>query len=647
MRSLVRYSLIALGLMALAITVAVFRPRLEQKAMAQIPTGCNPAVAPNKTDPENPNRCLVISSFRENGPAGTGDEYVELFNASIIGVNVSDLSSDPQGTAQGIGIFASTGNGCPTNIGGGCVGAANASTLVCQIPGSVNIPGRGYYLCVGTAYSLNNLGINGGTTHSACLVGDRTTNCQLIGAGNATGNNIPDDAGLALLDIGTQIIDACDIGGFLCTTGFQYSGGVRPNAIVYDKVGFDPYQQGAPAPGYPTFADQYCETKCLAPVGDMSVITAGQLQGTCPPTVTQAGATWPVIQHSTLLNGVARCYGESGQYKIERRRAASSFLPNPNAGDIHRDTQNNADDFILLAPNPSSFNVGVAITGNAGVTSVLGAAGPHTRKSPPILGQGVYTGAAFDINNANQLGASNAERRYNLDPNILNPSNNPQGTFILRIRFVNNGNATVTGGRFRIDDISGMCGNQTGIFATGVGTGNPHVAPPTNVAGLTAAPATQEARNLRLPIFPALTPVPNCQGEGSDAGGAFTAILKAVNMNAEQVSQASDGTLFFVNGSSIEDIAVAAAAPPNGGTNLSPLGGGGDNSLVINSQLPSNAVGDGVSGGPGTFAFTQPASGSTTSSTRVLRVGFRFGVVRAGRFKVLLGREMAGPSPVN
>ena len=40
-------------------------------------------------------------------------------------------------------------------------------------------------------------------------------------------------------------------------------------------------------------------------------------------------------------------------------------------------------------------------------------------------------------------------------------------------------------------------------------------------------------------------------------------------------------------------------------------------------------------------------SGSTTSSSRVLRVGFKFGVVKSGRFKLLLGREAFGPTPVN
>jgi hypothetical protein len=641
MRSLVRYSLIALGLVALAVTVAVFRPRLEQKAMAQIPTGCDPTVAPSKTN----NKCLVISSFRENGPQGTGDEYVELFNASVVAVTVSSLSSDPSagGTANGIGVFASTGNGCATNIGGGCSGAANAANLVCQIPGTVSIPGRGYYLCVGTAYSLNALGINGGTSHSSCLAGDQPTNCQLIGAGNAApNNNIPDDAGLALLDIGTQIVSACSpFPAFACGTGFAFSASsVGGDAIVYDKVGFNPYGGGAPAAGRPTFADNYCETPCLAPIGDASVTTAGQLGGTCPPTVSQAGATFPVLQQGAIST-VARCYGESGQYKLERRRAASSFSAGP--GDIHRDTQNNADDFIFVSPNPSSTNIGIAITGRGGVKSVLGAAAPHTKKSPPVIGQNSYTGAGFDLGNANQLGAGNAERRYNLDPNIVNPNNNPLGTFLLRIRFTNNGNAAVSGVRFRIDDISGLCGAQSGAYATGVGAGAPHTPPPATL-GATAETATQEARNLRLPTTSGdAAPTPNCQGEGSDASGLFSAILKGVNHNAEQVAQPSDGTLFFVNGSSLEDVTAGAPGP----TPLSPLGGGGNNSYVINSALPTASVGDGVSGGPGSFAVSQPNSGSTTSSSRVLRVGFKFGVVKAGRFKLLLGREAFGPTPTN
>ena len=45
-------------------------------------------------------------------------------------------------------------------------------------------------------------------------------------------------------------------------------------------------------------------------------------------------------------------------------------------------------------------------------------------------------------------------------------------------------------------------------------------------------------------------------------------------------------------------------------------------------------VGDGVSAGTGTFAF--PIANQAT-----FRIAFKFGVVRSGRFKVFLGREIA------
>jgi putative Ig domain-containing protein len=538
-------------------------------------------------------RILVISAFRENGPKGARDEFVEIFNPSDAAVTVSTLPGNPG--EDDVGVFSSAGKGT----------ASDAITLRCLIPGATVIKGRGWFLCGGdvSEYSLSNLGVNGGTSHSvqdAAIIGD-----------------IPNDAGLVLLKFGTFPVTVSSAGFF--------SGGNA--AVVFDSVGFGPYDSSAPASGQPSLSFKYCEGTCLQPVGDASTITSPA----CPATVGQAGAAF-TVQSGGLVGSIPVCYGESGQYQIGRRRSVQQFVFNTGAGSLHRDTDNNADDFILLSPNPSS-NVGQGITGRGGVTSVLGAAGPHSLKSPPVVGQGIYTGAAFDLGNANQLGPGNAERRYYPDLNILNANNNPLGTFLVRIRFTNNGNAAVSGVRFRIDDIAGLCGGQTGAYATGSGAGAPPLPPPT-LLGATSETATQEARNIR-------PSTPNCQGEGSD-NGLFTAVLKGVNHNAEFVSQPSDGTIFFVNGSSLEDVDTSA-----GLTSLSPLGGGGNNSYVINSNLSTSAVGDGVSGGPGSFAVAQPNLGSTSSSSRVLRVAFKFGVVKAGRFKLLLGREAFGPTPVN
>jgi hypothetical protein len=600
MRSLVRYSLIALGLTALVITVAVFRPRLEQKVGAQS--------APNAVK----TKTLVISAFRENGPNGTGDEFVEIFNPSTANVTVSDLSGDPNGSARGIGVFSNGGNNAGT--------LANGVFLRCQIAGGVIIKGRGWYLCGGSQYSLSNLGLNGGTSHSVPDV--------RIGTLNAFPGDIPNDAGLALLNIGTNIVTACTIGDFACPTGFNFSDTTGSgNATVFDKVGFRPYGPGAPGQvGYPSLASQYCEGTCLQPVGDASTIT---LTGgsTCPAAVGPPSdpAAFPVLPGGFLGSPPTPiCYGESGQYKIDRRRSSQQF--DASAGSLHRDTDNNADDFILDAPNPGTGNVGQSVTGTPGVSSVLGAAGPHNSIAPPIIGAARYTESGFDTPAAGALAPRNAERRYGQDPAILNTSNDPLGTFILRRRFTNAAGLAVTGARYRIDDISTLCGGQTG----------------TNGIGSTVA--TQEARNLRGPNFaasPAVAPTPTCQGEGGDTG-VFTAVLKAVNHYAETVVDASN-TAQLVLGTILEDTSVAGAGTPAVGRHQ-PLGGGSNSSYVTTNATPlaggavGAIVGDGVNGGVGTFA----------QSGTVRRVAFKFGVVKSGRFKLLIGPEVAGagtPAP--
>jgi hypothetical protein len=594
MRSLVRYSLIALGLLALVITVAIFRPRLEQKAQAQS------AANAVKT------KQLVISAFRENGPNGTGDEFVEIFNPSNASVTVSSLSGDPNGAASGIGVFSNGGaNAGTTN---------NGVFLRCQIPGAVVIKGRGWYLCGGTNYSLSTLGTNGGTTHS---VPDTT-----IGTGFAAPGGIPNDAGLALLNIGHNIVTACTTLTFNCPTGFNFSDNTGSgNAVVYDKVGFRPYGPGAPGQlGYPSLASQYCEGTCLQPVGDASTITltGGSI---CPAAVGPASdpAAFPVQSGGVAgvpPNAVPVCYGESGQYKIDRRRSSQQF--DASAGNLHRDTDNNADDFILDAPNPGTGNVGQSITGTPGVSSILGAAGPHNLSAPPIIGKALFSEDGFDAG-VSALAPRNAERRYAQDSTITNAQNDPLGTFILRRRFTSTSGTGVTGARYRIDDITTLCGGQAG----------------TN--GINSITGTQEARNLRGPDFtvaPSTAPTPTCQGEGSDVG-AFTAILKAVNHPQETVVDAANVTQ-TVLGSVLEDTSAGGAGTPAVGRHQ-PFGGGSNSSWV--STTSTVLTGDGVNGGTGSFAG---------SAGTLRRIAFKFGVVKSGRFKLLIGPEVvtaATPAP--
>ncbi|HYJ87202.1 MAG TPA: hypothetical protein VEW46_14165 [Pyrinomonadaceae bacterium] len=206
----------------------------------------------------------------------------------------------------------------------------------------------------------------------------------------------------------------------------------------------------------------------------------------------------------------------------------------------------------------------------------------------------------FDV--GSQLGPRNAERNYGQDPTIANSANNPQGTFLLRFRFTNNSGSTITGLRFRLDNVSTLCGAQTTIVGTG------------------------DARNL--------SPSPDC------GGGNFTAILKLLNSTPEVVVD-SGGTAWIVNGTVMEDLSAPSSSPAPPGTGpLSPFGGGIDNSIIIGHADNAGFIGDGVTGGVGSFGTTLATSGPTS----VLRVRVKFGVVRSGRFIVLI-TPMAKISP--
>jgi hypothetical protein len=85
----------------------------------------------------NPAGALVISELRTAGPAGAGDDFIELYNNtnSPLTVAASDASA-------GYGVY---------RVGADC----NATpVLVATIPNGTIIPARGHYLLTGSAYSL-------------------------------------------------------------------------------------------------------------------------------------------------------------------------------------------------------------------------------------------------------------------------------------------------------------------------------------------------------------------------------------------------------------------------------------------------------------------------------------------------------------
>jgi uncharacterized repeat protein (TIGR01451 family) len=507
---------------------------------------CSANFALNNTNP------LMISRFRGNGPAGPQDEFVEIYNPSPLPHTVASGNC----SGGGYGVYASAGNGT----------TSDAATLVCYIPNGTVIPAGGYYLCTGVTYSLNNLGLNGGPA-GATATGDAP-----IGCGGTCGANIPDDAGLVLTNKAAPTVSSPE--------GF---GLVEFGEVIYDKVGFGPYGPAAPAAGYPSQSVSYCEggaAGCLKPVGDASTGAA----------CTNPSGQFPVVSVPPA------CYGLAGQYEFLRRQTTFSATD----GTIHQDTNNNGNDFILVAPNPVT-NMGQTITGVAGVTAVLGAAGPYNRQAPPDMPAVKLTRTPFD--GTDQLGPRNLERRFIPDPTIADLANNPLGTLTLRFKFTNNSGSPINAIRFSVDNLSTLCGPQT-------------------AAPTLASVATGDARNV---------------GSTSGCGtGSFTAIFKALNSTSE-IMVDGGGTAQFVNGTVMEDLSVGAA--PGAGP-LSPKGGGIDSTFIINPSSNTASVGDGVTGGVGNFATVI----STTDPTKVIRVKVKFGVVRSGRF-ILLLVSMAKNSP--
>lgn len=593
MRSQFRISLLVVAAATLVIMVLMSSStRWEEKANAATSTK------------------LKISQFRENGPAATGlrgaqDEFIEIYNNTDAIFVVGTTDPTNQG---GIGVFASAGNGVTDNV----------VTLVCLIPNGTQIPARGHVLCVNVnGYSLDTLGAVNSTTGGGTNPGPLT----ITGGGTASRGNfpiingtathpgaftavdIPNDAGLALINVGDNTVGASanvpDNGSF----GFGATGVSPADVIVYDRVGFAPYGSGAPlqtcqllntascgiaGSARPPLADQFCEggpTGCLRPVGDAS----------------------------TTIHGGLVFYGDSGQYALLRRESTLSAL-----GTVPQETDINSNDFLMVAPKPGiniAFNITGFPTGTTnGLTSVLGSAGPLNQQGGVDLPESVLVSRNFDAGKTfTQL--PNAERRYVID-NSGTPvnagnmattiqANNPQGSYIFRFGF----RSTATTGsaidrlRVRIDQLAVPCGQAS----------------PSPSQAITGS---AEARNLAQTA-------PNCQGAETR-----TAVLKMLNMPTELVARETPGTdptTDIVRGSVIEDTSRLA---PTAGNETAPNGGGINNSVVRTGIAQGSLQGE--------YLTTVPNStGSAPFTSSYFYMSFRMGVVRGGSFRFIFQPEGA------
>ncbi len=133
---------------------------------------------------------ILISEFRFNGPNGTADEFIELYNNSDTPVDLSGWT-----------IVAPAGTG-----GGGVVSGLNGV-----------IGARGHYLVAPNDYSVSGYPAVGATTATPDMA--------------YTGGAFLDDGGARLLDAGGAVIDAV---GFSSTngTGFREGAGLSPASGV-------------------------------------------------------------------------------------------------------------------------------------------------------------------------------------------------------------------------------------------------------------------------------------------------------------------------------------------------------------------------------------------------------------------------------
>ncbi len=102
---------------------------------------------------------ILISELRTSGPAGAGDDFVEIYNNSDQPHIVND-GSGINDSAHGYGLF---------KMGTDC---NSSPVLIGVIPNGTTIPARGHYLFVGSTYSLANYGGSGAAAGDQVMTQD-------------------------------------------------------------------------------------------------------------------------------------------------------------------------------------------------------------------------------------------------------------------------------------------------------------------------------------------------------------------------------------------------------------------------------------------------------------------------------------------
>jgi hypothetical protein len=135
---------------------------------------------------------ILISELRTSGPAGAGDDFVEIYNNTDTPHTVNDASG-------GYGLF---------KMGADC----NASpVLIGVIPNGTVIPARGHYLFVGSAYSLANYGGSGAAAGDQTLAQDIENDRNVAIFSTTSVANLSTLTRLDAVGFGANTTGVCDL----------------------------------------------------------------------------------------------------------------------------------------------------------------------------------------------------------------------------------------------------------------------------------------------------------------------------------------------------------------------------------------------------------------------------------------------------
>jgi hypothetical protein len=168
---------------------------------------------------------FLITEIRTSGPAGAGDDFVELYNNSDMPLTIA--ASD---ASAGYGLF---------KMGADC----NATpVLIGVIPNGTVIPARGHYLFVGSAYSLANYGGTGAAAGDQTLSADIENDFNVGIFNTASVANLSSVTRLDAVGFGSNTGGNCD----LLREGMTLpplSGSMLQHSFVRDECG----KKGNPA----------------------------------------------------------------------------------------------------------------------------------------------------------------------------------------------------------------------------------------------------------------------------------------------------------------------------------------------------------------------------------------------------------------